>query len=53
MKSRQPFEKQQETIHTEQTISTAHERNNTSAHMLMEDMNKPDYKFYNSSKKAK
>ncbi len=53
MKSRQPFEKHQETIHTEQNISTAHERNNTSAQMLMQDMNKTDYKIYNTSKKVK
>lgn len=53
MKQRQPFEKQQEAIHTEQTVSSLHERNSTSSHVLLLDTNKPDYKFYNTSKKVR
>ncbi len=53
MKQRQPFEKQQEAAHIEQTVTSVHERNSTSSHVLMQDTNKPDYKFYYTSKKTR
>jgi hypothetical protein len=53
MKQRQPFEKQQETTHIEESIASKHERNSTSSHVLLEDTVKPDYKFHVISKKSR